>query len=705
MWRQASLADAWYGARSRLLRTKPAGARRERDPEAGLAKVLTALDLVSLGAGSCAGTGMYVVAGLVAKTVAGPGVVLSFAVAAAASVLSGVCYAELGVRVPETAGSAYAYSYVTVGEFAAFLIGWNLVLEYLIGTAAGASALSATFDSLANGSVSRYAAAHLGTLGGLGRGEVASPDPLAALIVLLVALIVALGARNSVTLNNVLNTVNAAVWAFVVLAGLFFVSAENWGIGGGGGFLPYGWSGVMQGAATCFYAFIGFDIIATTGEEAQDPAASIPYAIAASLAACLGAYVSVSAVLTLSVPYRRIDGSAPLMGMFAAHDFPLGEYTAAAGSVAGLSVSLLGSFFPMPRILYAMADDGLLFRWLSRVSERTRTPVAACALSGVSASVLALLVSLRDLIEMMSIGTLLAYTLVSVCVLLLRYRPDDPAEEDSADLDHSSVADSAEGKDEAPDFHEGPASLPERLLGARYRSLRARLGVPPPSARPTDRSARTAARCTLAFFALSFALWGAVILGPERDAGAAAVARGTTAALSAVGLAALLLTLLRQPQSGRRLAYAAPCVPFVPAAAILVNSYLMLKLAPLTWARFAVWCALGLLIYGCYGVWHSSLEVNARQEEARASSYRRFDDHLDDGDDSGYQNRTYERDDDDDDSGSQKSAYERNDAYDHDSGYQNRAYERNDAYDHDFGYQRGGGNRESDDCDNDQRGY
>ncbi|XP_061613455.1 probable cationic amino acid transporter [Phyllopteryx taeniolatus] len=648
----SSWADAWRRTRWRLLRTKPVGAMAHGggDPSE-LAKVLTALDLVSLGVGSCAGTGMYVVAGLVAKSVAGPGVVLSFVVAAAASVLSGVCYAELGVRVPKTTGSAYTYSYVTVGESVAFLIGWNLILEYLIGTAAGASALGAAFDSLADRGVSRYAMAHLGALRGLGKGEETFPDPLAMFIALLVTLIVALGARNSVGLNNVLNGINALVWVFVVTAGLFFLSAENWE---GGEFLPYGWSGVMRGAATCFYAFIGFDIIATAGEEAHDPNGAIPRAITASLLTCLCAYVSVSVILTLMVPYDRIDGSAPLVEMFAARGFLWGKYVAAAGSVAGLGASLLGSLFPMPRIIYAMAADGLLFRSLSHVSPRTRTPAAACVLSGTLASLVALLVSLRDLIEMMSIGTLLAYTLVSVCVLLLRYQPDGEPE-DGPELDVSSSD------------HDGESceSRPQRLPD-----------VPAAAARPTASSGRTVTRCTLAFFALSFLLWTAVIFGAERGAGTGAAAVwGLTAALTAAAMAALLLAVARQPQSGRRLDYAAPCVPFVPAAAILVNSYLMLKLSALTWARFSVWCAVGLLIYVFYGVWHSSLEVNARQEEAHASSYRRFDDPYDD---------PRERDD---------RLYRPPAPPESDFRYQNDAYDAGPSEDDGghFGYQSGGG--------------
>ncbi|XP_029385104.1 probable cationic amino acid transporter [Echeneis naucrates] len=655
---RVSVGDAWYNMVSRLLRTKPLGSMAHgaddltelaEGSKVGLAKVLTTVDLVSLGVGSCVGTGMYVVAGLVAKAMAGPGVILSFIIAAVASILSGVCYAEFGVRVPKTTGSAYTYSYVTVGEFVAFFIGWNLILEYLIGTAAGASALSSMFDSLANHSISNYMIAHLGTLRGLGKGEATYPDLLALFIALLVTVIIAFGVRNSVGFNNVLNVVNLVVWVFMIIAGLFFLSAKNWE---GSNFLPYGWSGVMQGAATCFYAFIGFDIIATTGEEAKNANTSIPYAITASLVTCLTAYVSVSVILTLMVPYDLIDGSAPLMEMFAVHGFLWGKYIVAVGSIAGLTVSLLGSLFPMPRVIYAMSRDGLLFRFLSHVSAFTHTPTVACVVSGSFAAVLALLVSLRDLIEMMSIGTLLAYTLVSVCVLLLRYQPDDQAdthqfnsEEDGAaptkdgqilierpDGDGSSSYHDGgtEGEGEGSDFHTGHTSLLKRLLGGHYYTLRMRLGMPDASARPTPATGRTVTRCTLLLFLMSFFLWSTVIFGVEQGTGGGAVFSGLMAALMAASMAKLLIVILQQPESVRRLPYMAPCVPFVPAAAILVNSYLMLKLSPLTWTRFTIWCLIGLLIYVCYGVWNSTLELKAREQQAHTSSYQRYDEHLDD---------------------------------------------------------------------------
>uniref|UniRef100_A0A2K5MDY5 Solute carrier family 7 member 14 n=1 Tax=Cercocebus atys TaxID=9531 RepID=A0A2K5MDY5_CERAT len=654
--RRVQWGAAWYAMHSRILRTKPVESMLEGTGATTahgtkLAQVLTTVDLISLGVGSCVGTGMYVVSGLVAKEMAGPGVIVSFIIAAVASILSGVCYAEFGVRVPKTTGSAYTYSYVTVGEFVAFFIGWNLILEYLIGTAAGASALSSMFDSLANHTISRWMADSVGTLNGLGKGEESYPDLLALLIAVIVTIIVALGVKNSVGFNNVLNVLNLAVWVFIMIAGLFFINGKYWAEGQ---FLPHGWSGVLQGAATCFYAFIGFDIIATTGEEAKNPNTSIPYAITASLVICLTAYVSVSMILTLMVPYYAIDTESPLMEMFmfVAHGFYAAKFVVAIGSVAGLTVSLLGSLFPMPRVIYAMAGDGLLFRFLAHVSSYTETPVVACIVSGFLAALLALLVSLRDLIEMMSIGTLLAYTLVSVCVLLLRYQPESDidgfvkflSEEHTkkkegilADCEKEACSPVSEG-----DEFSGPATntcgaknLPslgdnemligksdkstynvnhpnygtvdmttgieadeseniyliklKKLIGPHYYTLRIRLGLPGKMDRPTAATGHTVTICVLLLFILMFIFCSFIIFGSDY------ISEQSWWAILLVVLMVLLIStlvfvILQQPENPKKLPYMAPCLPFVPAFAMLVNIYLMLKLSTITWIRFAVWC-------------------------------------------------------------------------------------------------------------------
>ncbi|KOC64446.1 putative cationic amino acid transporter [Habropoda laboriosa] len=326
------------------------------------------------------------------------------------------CYAEFGVRVPHTTGSAYMYSYVTVGELIAFIIGWNMILEYLIGTSACACALSACLDALANGAVSGAIANSVGTM--FGR----PPDFVAFIITILMMLLMAAGVKKSLVFNNVLNAINLAVWVFVMTAGMFYVDGDNWN-GEGKSFLPYGWSGVFTGAATCFYAFIGFDIIATTGEEATNPKRSIPLAIVTSLIIILLAYVTSSMMLTLIVPYDEVDQDSALVQMFGQVGAYKCKYIVAVGALAGLTVSMFGSMFPMPRIVYAMAQDGLIFRTLSQVWPATGTPAIATLTSGVCAALAALLIQLEVLVEMMSIGTLLAYTLVSTCVLILRYQP------------------------------------------------------------------------------------------------------------------------------------------------------------------------------------------------------------------------------------------------------------------------------------------
>ncbi|XP_004383518.1 solute carrier family 7 member 14 [Trichechus manatus latirostris] len=687
--RRVQWGAAWYAMHSRILRTKPVESMLEGTGATTahgtkLAQVLTTVDLISLGVGSCVGTGMYVVSGLVAKEMAGPGVIVSFIIAAVASILSGVCYAEFGVRVPKTTGSAYTYSYVTVGEFVAFFIGWNLILEYLIGTAAGASALSSMFDSLANHTISHWMVDTVGTLNGLGKGEESYPDLLALVIAVIVTIIVALGVKNSVGFNNVLNVLNLAVWVFIMIAGLFFINGKYWAEGQ---FLPHGWSGVLQGAATCFYAFIGFDIIATTGEEAKNPNTSIPYAITASLLICLTAYVSVSMILTLMVPYYAIDTESPLMEMFVAHGFYAAKFIVAIGSVAGLTVSLLGSLFPMPRVIYAMAGDGLLFRFLAHVSSYTETPVVACIVSGFLAALLSLLVSLRDLIEMMSIGTLLAYTLVSVCVLLLRYQPESNidgfvkflSEEHTkkkegilADCEKEVCSPVSEGEE-----FSGPATntcgaknLPslgdnemligksdksaynvnhpnygtvdittgieadeseniyliklKKLIGPRYYTMRIRLGLPGKMDRPTAATGHTVTICVLLLFILMFIFCSFIIFGSDYISEHSWWAI-LLVVLMVLLISALVFVILQQPENPKKLPYMAPCLPFVPAFAMLVNIYLMLKLSTITWIRFAVWCFVGMLIYFGYGIWNSTLEISAREEALHQSRYQRYD--------------------------------------------------------------------------------
>ena len=264
-----------------------------------LNRCLSLFDLTALGVGGTLGAGIYVLAGDVARHTTGPSIVISFLIAGIASVLSGLCYAEFGARVPK-AGSAYVYSYVTIGELCAFVIGWNLLLEYIIGTSSVARGWSSYFDSLFHNRIKNFTISTIGEMHATGIAEY--PDLLSVLVTLILTIVLVTGIKKTSWLNTLLTGINLFVVLFVVCVGACYAEPKNWT----DDFAPYGFSGVMAGAATCFYAFVGFDVIATTGEEARNPSRTIPYSIVFALGKLTNVH-KVRALLQIVFLYLRSE--------------------------------------------------------------------------------------------------------------------------------------------------------------------------------------------------------------------------------------------------------------------------------------------------------------------------------------------------------------------------------------------------------------
>lgn len=363
--------------------------------ESPLKRCLTTLDLTSIGVGTVVGAGLYVVTGELARDVAGPAVILSFFLAGVAAFFSGICYAEFGCRIPK-AGSAYVYSYVAVGELWAFVVGWNMILEYLIAAASVARACSEYINSFAQGYIYKFFMEDIATWNASALGSF--PDLLAMALALIFTAIVSTGARKSSLVNKVMTFINLSVIIFIICAGLYFVDGKNWKPN----FAPYGVGGVLTAAGSCFYAFVGFDVIGTASEEAINPKRSIPLSIILCIAISFLAYFGVSTVLTLILPYDHLSRFAPLAEAFAQRGFTGAKYVVATGGLCATMSTLLTNTFAAPRVVFSMASDGLLLHWFAHVNEKTKVPVRAACVNGVLIAILALLLDVKQLVSLIS---------------------------------------------------------------------------------------------------------------------------------------------------------------------------------------------------------------------------------------------------------------------------------------------------------------
>ena len=407
-----------------------------------LRRVLGPVQLTSLGVGAIIGTGIFILTGQAAHDKAGPALILSFGVSGIACVFAALCYAEFASMVP-VAGSAYTYGYATLGELFAWIIGWDLVLEYAVGAGVVAHGWSAHFQELIH--LFNVTLPHAIATAPFDyqpeTGRIISTGayldiPAIAVTVAITAILVK-GIKESAGFNAGMVIVKLIIVLFVIVVGAFYVDPRNWTTN----FAPYGYTGVsffgktlfgqtgaggeplgmFAGAAIIFFAYIGFDSVSTHAEEAKTPARDVPIGIVASLLICTVLYIAVVAVLTGMVPYKEIAVDAPVVDAFRRQGLTAAQYLVAAGALTGITSVLLVLMLSQPRILLAMARDGLLPRgFFGAVHDKFRTPWKSTILEGCFVATMSAFLPLRILAEMTNIGTLFAFVIVCAAVLIMR---------------------------------------------------------------------------------------------------------------------------------------------------------------------------------------------------------------------------------------------------------------------------------------------
>jgi APA family basic amino acid/polyamine antiporter len=420
-----------------MLATKPIAAYQREASDKSLKRALGIPSLIAFGIGGIIGTGIFVLTGVAAATHAGPAIVISFIIAGIGCMFAGLCYSEFAAMVP-VAGSAYAYSYATLGEFIAWFVGWNLVLEYMMACSTVAAGWSGYFTNLLdhfhiNFIPAQWSSAPFESAGsGLQVHATGAYVNLPAIAIIAAATWLCYrGIKESAIVNTIIVAVKVGIVIAVIVFGAVYVNTAHWFPyipKNTGEFGHFGWSGIFQASAIIFFAYIGFDGVSTVAQEAKDPQRGMPIGMLGSLGICTLLYILMSSVLTGLVPFQTLNGAAPVAVALEAHpQLSWLSFWVSLGALLGLTSVIITMIIPQARIWLTMSHDGLLPKVFGAVHPKHRTPHISTLVTGVAASLCAGLVPLGVLGELVSIGTLIAFIVVCIGVLVLRYtRPDLP---------------------------------------------------------------------------------------------------------------------------------------------------------------------------------------------------------------------------------------------------------------------------------------
>eukprot|EP01132_Coremiostelium_polycephalum_P009095 gene9095-11146_t len=525
------------------------GTPTEEGGKKHLKRCLSVFDLIAFGVGGIIGAGIFVLTGVAANEKAGPAIVLSYVVAGFACGLSALCYAEFASRVP-CAGSTYSYSYIMVGELVAWIIGWDLTLEYMIASATVSRGWSGYLKSIieASGNKLPYPLDPIPLASGF------SLDLIAFASVIALTLVVAFGMKESARFNNIFVVLKVSIVLFVIVTGAVYTDSSNWTP-----FAPYGAKGIFNAAAITFFAYLGFDGICNVAEEVRNPQRDIPIGILGSLSISTALYIGVSAVLTLMVPYNQIDINAPLSKAFQNLGLKWAQVIVSVGAFAGLTTAQLGGLISQPRLFYSLSRDGLLPKFFSYIHPKYKTPFYSTLLIGFLSAIIGMFVTIDILSDMVSIGTLLSFTLVSVCVLIKRYPTPNSKHESNAKFPVNHF----------PVFLQRPIFL----------------------------------SIIICFFALFTSF------GYSQD-----ISLIMVIVFGVLGICASSIMFFLVPTDLPK-GFMCPLVPFTPVLSIWANMYLMSSLNWGTWVRLIVWLLIGLIIYIFYGYKRSTIGKQREMKE------------------------------------------------------------------------------------------
>ncbi|TGZ64448.1 hypothetical protein CRM22_006372 [Opisthorchis felineus] len=619
-----------------VVRKKALSADVEGLLKTSLRRCLKATDLVAYGLASMLGGSIYVLTGAVMQKKTGPSVFLAYMVAGTVALLNSLVYSELACRIPK-AGSSYSYAYIMLGEFIAFLTGWSILLEYILGTATVARGWSSMLDGLTGGKISDWIIRNVGRMGNPGDVLAEYPDFIGAGLIIIFSAIACCGVRGGARLTAFFVVVYigvlsiTSIYMFVYANGSFISPAvpstvqETDPNSPNVNFLPFGVGGLVGGVAICFNAFIGFDAISACAEETKKPCRDLPRAnvLAVTTVTLLTSVASLA--LVLYYPWFLVSPETPFLsglrdnldggpveartGMF---------YFVGIGCLIGLTSSLLSSLVAGPRGAYAMAEDGLLPTFFAKVCHPFKTPIIATIFVAALTIILDILFSIVSLADFLSLGTLIAYSMASIGLLVLRYAtPPEERDGKKIDAEHPNYNEIKQNDSSArlvdttdpvimrtgqPGYlkYSWSKCLPlsvVRILNQGHRGMVVEILIP-------------------IYIAFNATAVGLIKTGAPESVWPIWRLVLVPIMLFLMVLCIVFMAAFVQHPAPRQELFRLPLVPFFPCATLTVNMFLIAELSAITWIRFAVWLAVGLLIYFFYGVYYSRGAVANRKQLA-----------------------------------------------------------------------------------------